>query len=92
MPIWFDTDEELDQAVADVAALSPAARRLLSEVIEHQGKRVTAVSKAALALEGLGFIFVRNQSFYDRSGDLDPSLWGEEALDVYETRKARKAA
>lgn len=87
MLIWFETQDEADHAVADVAALSPAARTLLSQIIETQGKPVTKVSKAALKLEDLGFIHIRNETPYDTTATLVPSLWGEEALDLYEQKK-----
>jgi hypothetical protein len=91
MPIWVETQAELDAAVADVAALSPGGRTLLSKIIENQGIRVTTVSATAEKLSDLGFIFIRNTSIFDRSGELDPALWGEEALDEYETRKASRS-
>lgn len=86
---FFDSPEELERAVADIAALSPAARKVLSSVIEHQGKHVTKVSPSAEQLEDLGFLFIRDRSVYDSSARLDPSLWGEEALDAYEARKCK---
>lgn len=89
-PIWFDTFEELDRAVADIAALSPATRKVLASAIEHQGKLVTKVSPSALQLEDLGFLFIQQQNRYDGSAILAPSLWGEEALDTYEERQSSK--
>lgn len=85
---FFYDQAELESAVADVAALSPAARKVLASVIEHQEKSVTKVSPSAELLEDLGFIFIRNRSFFDGSAVLNSSLWGEEALDEYENRKA----
>lgn len=85
-PIWFDTFEELDRAVADIAALSPATRKVLASAIEHQGRTVTKVSPSAQQLEDLGFLFIRSKNRYDGSAVLSPSLWGEEALDTYEVR------
>ena len=85
-PIWFDTPEELDRAVADIAALSPATRKVLASAIEHQGRTVTKISPSAQQLEDLGFLFIQSQNRYDGSAVLSPSLWGEEALDTYETR------
>lgn len=89
-PIWFDTPEELDRAVADIAALSPATRKVLASAIEHQGRTVTKVSPSAQQLEDLGFLFIQSQNRYDGSAVLSPSLWGEEALDTYEVRQTRR--
>jgi hypothetical protein len=90
MPIWYETEAELDRAVADVAALSPQTRRLLAKAVETQGYTVGKISKSIDLLSEIGFLYIRNTSNYDGSATVTPTLWGEEALDVYEERKNNK--
>lgn len=90
MPDWFSTQEELDEAIADIKALSPGARKVLAKAIETQGYRVSRISPSARILEDLGFIFIKDLSNYSDESTLTPSLWGEEALGAYEDLKGKK--
>lgn len=85
MRIYFDTDEEAQQAAAQLDRLGGQARKLLSECIAAQGVKRKSVSAAARALEDAGFVFIRDSdSVFDNEVDISPSLAGEEALEQLE--------
>lgn len=76
-------DDDFADAMARLAAMSPAARRLLAQCIEAQGLPRSKLSPSALRLEEEGFIRVREH----RCGtfDLLPTLAGEEAMERLDT-------
>jgi hypothetical protein len=84
----FFFESESDEAIeADHAleTLGGRAKKLLAECIEHQGITRKSVSKAARALENEGFIFIKeSDDFFDKSVEMKPSLWGEEAMEMLE--------
>jgi hypothetical protein len=90
MPDWFSTQEELDEAIRDIKALSPATRKVLAKAIETQGYQVSRISPGARILEDLGFIFIKDLSSFGSECTLTPSLWGEEAYGAFEDLKGKK--
>lgn len=85
MLIYFD-EEEARAAAVKLRAMTPQARKLLSECIETQGVTRTAVSAAARCLEDAGFVFVRSlgEHFGHEKFEITQSLAGEEAMEVME--------
>ena len=83
---WYETVEQRQDAVDALKALSPAARRLLSEIVENTGVKRTSVSNAAQSLEDAGFVRIRElDGVFTQDVELLPTLWGEEALEVYDS-------
>lgn len=80
---WFETDVERAAALADLKALSPAARRLLSEVVAQQ-ELTRKLSAAARALNDAGFLLISEPDYWSKLCTMRPSLWGEEALELYD--------
>lgn len=74
-------DAALAAAVTVLKSMSPAARRLLSECVEHQGVTRQKASAAAMALENEGFVLIRGGDFLNPTIEIMPSLAGEEALE-----------
>lgn len=86
---WYESVEQRDQAVVDLRALGGVALKILSECVEAQGIRRSRVSKAISALEDAGFVRVRElDPIFSTDVEVLPTLWGEEALDVYEQSNA----
>ena len=81
--MWYETPEELQEAVETLRRLGPQAKKILAECIEHQGINRTKASKTAIALESAGFCFIIPlNAVFDDSVRIVPSVWGEEALDA----------
>lgn len=82
---YFESAEDARDAAARLKALGSAARKLLSTCVEHQSATRRTQSKAALALEMEGFLFIRftGSVFYEEYL-FTPTLAGEEALDWLE--------
>ncbi len=83
---WLDSYEAVDEAVRDLRAMTPQARKLLAECIEHQGVKRTRLSAAGAALEEAGFVHVRELgwAFGMEEVEIRPALWGEEAMAALE--------
>lgn len=82
---FFETDEALAEAVAQLRCLGRHARKLLAECVATQGITRTAASKAAEALESAGFVFLRDTgNLFEPKIVITPSLSGEEALEALE--------
>lgn len=84
-------DADLAAAVMVLKSLSPAARRLLAECVEHQGVTRQKASAAALALENVGFVRIRGGDFLDPTIEILPSLAGEEALEALDEERETPA-
>lgn len=80
-------DADLAAAVMVLKSLSPAARRLLAECVEHQAVTRQKASAAALALENAGFVRIRGGDFLDPTIEILPSLAGEEALEALDEER-----
>lgn len=81
-------DSELDAKVSaqELNSLGAVAVKLLCECVEHQGLTRQRTSKAALALESKGFLFIRDRSsIWNSEYHLSPSLAGEEALEALQS-------
>lgn len=90
---WFDSDEERKQAVEDLTAAGSAARRLLAQAVEHQILERTQLSQAAKLLSDLGFLQVMQaEDYWLERVILKPTLWGEEALELWESSASTKPA
>lgn len=78
--------ETLDDAIDSarkLKSLGGAARKLLSECVEHSGVNRKSLSATARALETAGFLFIRDDSsLWTADFHLSPSLTGEEALQI----------
>lgn len=82
---FFETDEALVEAAAQLRCLGSYARKLLAECVATQGITRTAASKAAVALESAGFVFLRDAgNLFEPKIVITPSLSGEEALEALE--------
>ena len=57
--LGHESIEAVRASALELKEMGPAARRLLSECVEHQGCSRTAISKSAQALEDAGFVFIR---------------------------------
>lgn len=94
---FFETDDALAKAVAQLRCLGGRARKLLAESVAAQGITRTAVSQTALALENAGFVFVRDKGdVFEPKFEIAPSMAGEEALEALqqaeETAVGKEAA
>lgn len=79
--LGHESIEAVRASALELKEMGPAARRLLSECVEHQGCSRTAISKSAQALEDAGFVFIREIGFLSlEKVQIRPSLAGEEAL------------
>lgn len=82
---FFESEAEAIAAAHALEKLGRRAKKLLAECIEHQSITRKSVSEAARALENEGFIFIKeSDDLFDKSVQMKPSLWGEEAMDVLE--------
>jgi len=82
---FFETDEAVAEAAAQLGCLGRHARKLLSECVATQGITRTVASKAAVALESAGFVFLRDAgNLFEPKIVITPSLSGEEALEALE--------
>ena len=80
---FFESEAEAIAAAYTLEKLGGRAKKLLAECIEHQSITQTSVSEAAKALEREGFISIRESNdLFDKSVDIKPSLWGEEAMEM----------
>lgn len=86
MPLLIHDDENAAQASAILLkGMGGAARRLLETCVEQSEVQRTALSAAAKALDGAGFILVHDEGLIvDDRFRLTPSLAGEEALEMLE--------
>lgn len=78
---WYESQEELDKAIADLRTTGKRGLSLLWEIREHTTLKRKNVSTLISTLEDMGFLFVREG--YD-DVTLSVSLYGEEALDAIE--------
>lgn len=91
-PVFFDTSEELDQAVADLEALGTDAIRMLAELTEHQSVERANASPTARALERAGFAHIRDPDAPGMKTRISSRLWGEEALEALLDKRRAAAA
>lgn len=88
--MWFDSEEQLQAAVAALKKLGPQARKLLAEVVEHTTVERTKPSATAEKLCGAGLLYIRPLNYWDNSVEYMASLWGEEALQALEEQEQKK--
>lgn len=82
---FFESESEAIAAAHALEKLGGRAKKLLAECIEHQGITRKSASTAARALESEGFLFItESDDIFDKSVEMKPSLWGEEAMDLLE--------
>ena len=82
---FFETEAEAIAAAQSLDRLGSRAKKLLAECIEHQSITRKSVSEAAKALKNEGFIFINeSNNLFDKSVEIKPSLWGEEAMEMLE--------
>jgi hypothetical protein len=82
---FFESESEALEAAQSLNRLGGRAKRLLAECIEHQRITRKSISEAAKALENEGFIFIKeSDDLFDKSVEMKPSLWGEEAMATLE--------
>jgi ATP-dependent protease HslVU (ClpYQ) ATPase subunit len=82
---FFESEVEAIAAAHALEILGRQAKKLLTECIEHQTITRKSVSEAARALENEGFIFIKeSDDLFDKSVEMKPSLWGEEAMEMLE--------
>ncbi len=82
---FFESEAEAIAAAHALEKLGGRAKRLLAECIEHQSIIRKSVSEAARALENEGCIFILEfDDLFDKSVEMKPSLWGEEAMEMLE--------
>ncbi|WP_394697427.1 hypothetical protein [Pseudoxanthomonas japonensis] len=85
MLLGHETTEDVRASAEALAQMGPAVRRLLAEVVEHQGCNRTSISKSAQALEDAGFVFIRESGLLSvERVRITPSLAGEEALAYFQ--------
>ena len=83
--LGHETTADVHESAQSLAQMGPAARRLLAEVVEHQGCNRTSISKSAQALEDAGFVFIRESGLLSvERVRITPSLAGEEALAYFQ--------
>lgn len=82
---WFGSAAERWCAANDLNSLGPRCVTALSELVETQGVRRTKPSAMFLSLEDHGFCFVRELNEWSKEVEIRPSLWGEEALELFES-------
>lgn len=88
---FFESEAEAIAAAHILEKLGGSAKKLLAECIEHQTITRKSVSEAARALENEGSIFIKeSDNLYDKSVEINHSLWGEEAMDVLEFLTAHR--
>lgn len=86
--MFFQTEHEADEAVRDLAALGSRARKLLEKCVAETVITRAKISAAAHALEGAGFIHIRDvDNVFTREYEIKASLWGEDALSMLEQQK-----
>lgn len=82
---FFESEAEAIATAHALEKLGERAKKLLAECIEHQIATRKSVSEAARALENEGFIFIRESNvLFEKSVEMKPSLWGEEAMEMLE--------
>lgn len=82
---WFHNPTERWRAANDLAALGGRCITALAELVEHQGVRRTQPSAMFENLSDHGFCFIRELNEWSREVEIRPSLWGEEALELFES-------
>lgn len=82
---WFHNSTERWQAAYDLAALGGRCVSALSELVEHQCVRRTKPSAMFENLSDHGFCFIREVNDWNKEVEISPSLWGEEALELFES-------
>jgi hypothetical protein len=82
---WFLNPTERWQAAYDLAALGGRCVSALAELVEHQGVRRTKPSAMFENLSDHGFCFIREVNDWNKEVGISPSLWGEEALELFES-------
>ncbi|QYF47487.1 hypothetical protein HZS93_07044 (plasmid) [Xanthomonas citri] len=88
--LGHESIEDVRTSALELQRMGPAAQRLLSECVEHQGCTRIAMSKPAQALEDSGFVFIRESGFLSvEKVHISPSLAGEEALAYFEDELAK---
>lgn len=88
---FFESEAEAIAAAKSLARLNIRAKKLLAECIEHQSITRKSVSEAARALENEGFVFINeSDELFDKSVEIKPSLWGEEAMEMLEFLTAHR--
>ena len=82
---FFESEAEAMATAHTLEKLGGRAKKLLAECIERQIVTRKSVSEAAKALEAEGFIFINeSDDLFDKSVEMKPSLWGEEAMEMLE--------
>lgn len=88
---FFESEAEAIAAAHALEKLGGRAKRLLAECIEHQSVTRKYVSEAAREFENEGFIFIKESyDLFDKSLEIKPSLWGEEAMEMLEFLAAHR--
>lgn len=82
---WFSSPSERWLAAQDLASLGSRCVTALSELVETQGLKRTKPSAMFLTLEDHGFCFIRELNEWSTEVEIRPSLWGEEALELFES-------
>lgn len=86
MLLAHDSELDADVSAQELKSLGAVAVKLLGECVEHQEVTRQRPSKAALALESKGFLFIRDRSsICGPEYHLSPSLAGEEALEALQS-------
>ena len=85
--------QERIQAALELKALGGHARRLLAECVEHQGVTRSKSSKSAESLFDAGFVHIREigDLWEPNKVQIDPAIWGEEALETLEEMEEKNA-
>lgn len=88
--MFFQSEHEADEAVRYLAALGARARKLLEECVTETVIIRTKLSAAAHALEGAGFIHIRDVgNVFTSEYEIKASLWGEDALAMLEQQEGQ---
>lgn len=82
---WFRTPGERWAAAHDLYALGGRHISALADLVESQGVRRSKPSAMFESLSDHGFCFIREVNDWDKSVEITPSLWGEEALELFES-------
>ena len=90
-PFFFESESEAIATAHALEKLGRRAKKLLAECIEHQSITRKSVSESARALENEGFVFINeSDDLFNKSVEIKPSLWGEEAMEVLEFLTAHR--
>lgn len=89
---YFEDEASAQEAASRLRGLGRAAQTLMATCVAEQALVRRALSPAAAALEGEGFVFVRNTgSVFYTEFTLSPTLAGEEALEWLEAEVPQRS-